>query len=56
MPYGERFYGQTRQKLSYLAIAMRYVWMSKREAFTPKTSVPAIKHGDGSITLWAVLL
>lgn len=34
----------------------RYFWMSKREAFTPKNSVPAVKHGGGSITLWAVLL
>lgn len=46
---GEVFHGQTRQRLSYVAtMTKRCVWRSKDEAFKPKNTGPAVKHGGGS--------
>ena len=29
-----------------------YIWRKKGEAFKHKNTVPTVKHGGGSITLW----
>lgn len=33
--------------------AQQYVWRRKGEAFNPKNTMPTVKHGGGSIMLWA---
>lgn len=42
-----------RQRLSYAHNDKRPVWRSKDEAFTPKNTVKAVKHGGGGIMLLA---
>jgi hypothetical protein len=32
-----------------------YVWRTPKEAYNPECLVPTVKHGRGSITVWAAI-
>lgn len=59
MPSGGRFYGATKQRLSYLTTMTRGVFVREKirlsKLRTPAV-VAAVKHGGGSMLLGAVLL
>lgn len=46
------FVGQMKQKLSFLARDVAFIWQKKGEAFKPMNTVPTGKYGGGSIMLW----
>jgi hypothetical protein len=32
-----------------------YIWKTPKEAYNPEYLVPTVKHGEGSVILWAAI-